>query len=51
MKFGEHLRKALIKNYSFYYIAYDDLKHQLKKDYTTMMAFGTMIWKNCSLMH
>lgn len=31
MKFGEHLRKALIKNYSFYYIAYDDLKHQLKK--------------------
>lgn len=32
MKFGEHLRKALIKNYSFYYIAYDDLKHQLKKN-------------------
>lgn len=31
MKFGEHLRKALIKNYSFYYIAYDDLKYQLKK--------------------
>lgn len=31
MKFGEHLRKSLIKNYSFYYIAYDDLKHQLKK--------------------
>lgn len=31
MKFGEHLRKALIKNYSFYYISYDDLKHQLKK--------------------
>ncbi|KAF5211943.1 vacuolar transporter chaperone [Clavispora lusitaniae] len=31
MKFGEHLRKALIKNYSFYYIDYDDLKHQLKK--------------------
>lgn len=25
------MRKALIKNYSFYYIAYDDLKHQLKK--------------------
>lgn len=32
MKFGEHLRNALIKNYSFYYIAYDDLKHQLKKN-------------------
>lgn len=32
MKFGEHLRKALIKNYSFYYISYDDLKHQLKKN-------------------
>lgn len=31
MKFGEHLRKALIKNYLFYYIDYDDLKHQLKK--------------------
>ncbi|ODV67923.1 SPX-domain-containing protein [Hyphopichia burtonii NRRL Y-1933] len=31
MKFGEHLRKALIKNYSYYYISYDDLKHQLKK--------------------
>lgn len=30
MKFGEHLRNALIKNYSFYYIAYDELKHQLK---------------------
>lgn len=32
MKFGEHLRKALIKNYSFYYISYDDLKHQIKKN-------------------
>lgn len=32
MKFGDHLRKALIKNYSFYYITYDDLKHQLKKN-------------------
>lgn len=31
MKFGEHLRSSLIKNYSFYYISYDDLKHQLKK--------------------
>lgn len=31
MKFGEHLRKSLIKDYSFYYINYDDLKHFLKK--------------------
>ena len=31
MKFGQHLRPSLIRNYSFYYIAYDDLKHQLKK--------------------
>lgn len=31
MKFGEHLREALIKDYSFYYINYDDLKHLLKK--------------------
>lgn len=32
MKFGEHLRNVLIKNYSFYYIAYDELKHQLKSN-------------------
>lgn len=32
MKFGDHLRKSLIKNYSFYYISYDDLKHQIKKN-------------------
>lgn len=32
MKFGDHLRKALIKDYSYYYIAYDDLKHLLKKN-------------------
>ncbi|ODV59516.1 Vtc4p [Ascoidea rubescens DSM 1968] len=31
MKFGEHLRSSLIRDYSFYYISYDDLKHQLKK--------------------
>ena len=31
MKFGEHLRKALIKDYSYYYINYDDLKYQIKK--------------------
>lgn len=31
MKFGDHLRKSLIKTYSFYYIDYDNLKHQLKK--------------------
>lgn len=31
MKFGEHLRSSLIKDYSYYYIAYTDLKHQLKK--------------------
>lgn len=30
MKFGEHLRKSLIKDYSYYYIDYDDLKHELK---------------------
>lgn len=33
MKFGEHLRKTLIKDYSFYYIDYDDLKHILKKNF------------------
>lgn len=31
MKFGEHLKSALIKDYYYYYIAYDDLKHDLKK--------------------
>ncbi|KAI5955220.1 VTC4 [Candida jiufengensis] len=42
MKFGEHLRKALIKNYSFYYISYDDLKHQLKKG----LKDNDYIWNN-----
>ncbi|GMM33832.1 Vtc4 protein [Saccharomycopsis crataegensis] len=31
MKFGEHLKSSLIKDFNFYYIAYDDLKYQLKK--------------------
>lgn len=31
MKFGEYLKSSLIKDYNFYYIAYDDLKYQLKK--------------------
>lgn len=42
MKFGEHLRKALIKNYSFYYISYDDLKHQLKKN----LKDNDYVWTN-----
>lgn len=31
MKFGEQLKTSLIKDYYYYYIAYDDLKHELKK--------------------
>lgn len=31
MKFGETLKTSLIKDYSFYYINYDDLKYELKK--------------------
>lgn len=42
MKFGEHLRNALIKNYSYYYIAYDDLKHQLKKN----LKDNDYVWTN-----
>lgn len=30
MKFGEHLSKSLIRQYSYYYIAYDDLKNDLE---------------------
>ncbi|CCD23965.1 Vtc4p NDAI_0C03050 [Naumovozyma dairenensis CBS 421] len=30
MKFGETLRKSLIRQYSYYYIAYDDLKKELE---------------------
>lgn len=42
MKFGEHLRNALIKSYSFYYIDYDDLKHQLKKG----LKVNDNVWNN-----
>lgn len=42
MKFGEHLRKALIRNYSFYYIDYDDLKHQMKKN----LKANDFVWTN-----
>ncbi|ANB13353.1 Vtc4p [Sugiyamaella lignohabitans] len=31
MKFGEQLKTSLIKDYYYYYISYDDLKHELKK--------------------
>lgn len=30
MKFGEHLKSSLIRDYNFYYISYDDLKNSLK---------------------
>lgn len=30
MKFGEHLQRSLIRQYSYYYIAYDDLKNDLE---------------------
>ncbi len=30
MKFGEHLKSSLIRDYNFYYISYDDLKKELK---------------------
>ncbi|CAI4044848.1 hypothetical protein SUVZ_10G1790 [Saccharomyces uvarum] len=30
MKFGEHLSKSLIRQYSYYYISYDDLKTELE---------------------
>jgi len=33
MKFGEQLRTSVIKEYEFYYIAYDELKDLLKTDY------------------
>ncbi|CZR50398.1 related to polyphosphate synthetase [Phialocephala subalpina] len=33
MKFGEQLRTSVIKEYQWYYIAYDDLKSQLKPSY------------------
>ncbi|GMG55758.1 unnamed protein product [Ambrosiozyma monospora] len=31
MKFGETLKSSLIKEYSYYYIQYDELKYQVKK--------------------
>jgi len=34
MKFGEQLRTSVIKEYQWYYIAYDELKELLKTDYT-----------------
>ncbi|KAF7588418.1 vacuolar transporter chaperone [Aspergillus hancockii] len=33
MKFGEHLQSSMIKEYYWYYIAYDDLKRALKTDF------------------
>jgi len=35
MKFGEQLRTSVIKEYQWYYIAYDALKEQLKTAYVT----------------
>jgi SPX domain protein involved in polyphosphate accumulation len=35
MKFGEQLRTSIIREYQWYYIAYDELKAQLKTDYNT----------------
>ncbi|KMU83440.1 vacuolar transporter chaperone 4 [Coccidioides immitis H538.4] len=35
MRFGEQLRSSLVKEYYWYYIAYDDLKEALKTDYET----------------
>ncbi len=35
MKFGEQLRTSVIKEYQWYYIAYDELKQQLKTEYVT----------------
>ncbi|RDL29963.1 Uncharacterized protein BP5553_10590 [Venustampulla echinocandica] len=35
MKFGEQLRSSTIKEYQWYYIAYDELKELMKKDYVS----------------
>ncbi|PQE27447.1 vacuolar transporter chaperone 4 protein [Rutstroemia sp. NJR-2017a BVV2] len=35
MKFGEQLRSSVIKEYEWYYIAYDELKEKLKTPYVT----------------
>jgi len=36
MKFGEQLRSSVIKEYQWYYIAYDELKEQLKTDWVVV---------------
>ncbi|KAE8383410.1 VTC domain-containing protein [Aspergillus bertholletiae] len=33
MRFGEHLRSSMIKEYYWYYIAYDELKRALRTDF------------------
>jgi SPX domain protein involved in polyphosphate accumulation len=35
MKFGEQLRTSVIKEYQWYYIAYNELKEQLRTDFVT----------------
>ncbi|KAF2760134.1 SPX-domain-containing protein [Pseudovirgaria hyperparasitica] len=35
MRFGQQLRSSLLKDWYYYYIAYDDLKAQLKTDFVT----------------
>ncbi|BDD63043.1 hypothetical protein MAP00_007991 [Monascus purpureus] len=35
MKFGEHLRSSMIKEFYWYYIAYDELKKALKIDFVS----------------
>lgn len=32
MKFGEQLKRSLISQYSYYYISYDELKHELEEN-------------------
>ncbi|KAJ5684553.1 Vacuolar transporter chaperone 4 [Penicillium maclennaniae] len=38
MRFGEHLRSSIIREYYPYYIAYDELKKALKTDFVTEPA-------------
>ncbi|ESZ98735.1 vacuolar transporter chaperone 4 [Sclerotinia borealis F-4128] len=40
MKFGEQLRSSVIKEYQWYYIAYDELKEKLKTNYVTPPTKG-----------
>ncbi|CDK24939.1 unnamed protein product [Kuraishia capsulata CBS 1993] len=42
MKFGETLKSSLIKDYNYYYIQYDELKHKLK----TGMSKSDDKWSN-----